>query len=472
MKDTTIMTIARKALSGALVPGLCLWLAVGPALAPVGAEGIRVTQVDVNNLLLRGEIRAYVSMGESGSGELEPGDFRVTEADGTELEVLSVDGTANRDEGIGFLLLIDNSGSMYDETYRGVPRIDDAKAALGEFVAQVSGSNDSMGVLSFNTALEELAPMGSDPANIQKRIQTLVRPGEDMSYTELYQGLNQSILDFPRVPGRKALIVLSDGEDYPFFKNAGKPSPQWGESAATPDQVLSGLWDAGITLYGINFADKRDPDLERVATASGGRIFDARGAEELKGVYANIRDSIQNEARLTLKAPAYDSSERTLTVRARGGMDSRNYAVPLLFGAPGTGSILVPLLFMLGGLGLLVFLFFVTFERPVESPQIQTVDSGMTIALKGNATVIGSSADAQMTIAGNPAIDAEHATIVRDDATGTFTLVSKRRVRVNNNPVTRRELAPGDVIQIEGTSIVFDAPVTTQVTKTIKKNKG
>ena len=244
------------------------------------------------------------------------------------------------------------------------------------------------------------------------------------------------------------------------------------ESAATPDQVLSGLWDAGITLYGINFADKRDPDLERVATASGGRIFDARGAEELKDVYANIRDSIQSEVRLTLKAPAYDSSERTLTVRARGGMDSRNYAVPLLFGAPGGGSILVPLLFMLGGLGLLVFLFFMTFERPVESPQIQTVDSGMTIALKGNATVIGSSADAQMTIAGNPAIDAEHATIVRDDATGTFTLVSKRRVRVNNNPVTRRELAPGDVIQIEGTSIVFDAPVTTQVTKTLTKNKG
>ena len=86
---------------------------------------------------------------------------------------------------------------MYDETYRGVPRIDDAKAALGEFVAQVSGSRDTMGVLSFNTALEELAPMGSDPANIQKRIQTLVRPGEDMSYTELYQGLNQSCIESP-----------------------------------------------------------------------------------------------------------------------------------------------------------------------------------------------------------------------------------------------------------------------------------
>ena len=95
MKDTTTMTIARKALSGALLPVLCLWLAAGPAIAPVGAEGIRVTQVDVNNLLLRGEIRAYVSMGESGSGELGPGDFRVTEADGSELEVVSVDATAN-----------------------------------------------------------------------------------------------------------------------------------------------------------------------------------------------------------------------------------------------------------------------------------------------------------------------------------------------------------------------------------------
>lgn len=451
-----------------------------PACAALHAEGINVTQVDVTRLLLRGEVGVYVSVGDADASALEPGDFLVIEADGTVLEVSSVDHDVNRDEGIAFLLLIDNSGSMYDEGDGGATRIADAKTALNNFVAQVSGSRDRLGVSSFNTALEELAPMGSDPVRAKTAIQALARPTENMAYTELYQSVAESIHEFSQVSGRKALVVLSDGENYPYFAHSGRPHPEWGESAVTPEGAISRLMEAGITLYGINFADRRDPDLERVAKASGGRIFDARGAEELENVYAEIRNRIQNEVLLTLKAPAYDSDKRTVTVKAKGSADSRDYVVPLLFGAPGSGSIWLPLLFVLGGLGLLAFLFIITFERPVESPQIQTVDSGMTIALSGNATVIGSSADAQMTIAGNPAIDAEHATIMRDDATGTFTLVSKRRVRVNNNPVTRRELSPGDVIQIEGTSIVFDAPETTQVrtkasgqvTKQATKTKG
>lgn len=436
------------------------------------AEGIRVTQVDVSRLLLSGEVGVYVSPGDADASSLESGDFLVTEADGTVLEVTSVDRDVNRSEGINFLLLIDNSGSMYDENGGAVPRIEDAKTALDAFVAQVSGSPDSLGVSSFNTLLEEIAPMGTDPLRVKTALRSLSRPSDDMAYTELYRSLNESILALSRVPGRKAMIVLSDGEDYPFFKHSGSLHPEWGESLISSGEVTARLLEAGITLYGINFADRRDPDLEGVVNSSGGKIFDARGAEELGNVYADIRNRIQNEVRLTLRAPPYDTDKRTVTVRALGSEDSRDYVVPLLFGAPGTGSLLVPLLFVIGGLGLLALLFILTFERPAERAQIQTVDTGMTIALTGNATVIGSSADAQMTIAGNPAIDAEHATIMRDDTSGTFTLVSKRRVRVNNNPVTRRELTPGDVIQIEGTSIVFDAPVTTQVTPKGKKPKG
>jgi len=437
---------------------------------PLFAEGIRVTQVDVNNLLVKGEVDLYVSLGDADSGAYAPASFAVTEADGTELEVRSVDRNANRDEGIAFLLLIDNSGSMYDETFQGTPRIDHAKLALGDFVSRVSGSKDTMGVMAFNTMLAELAPMGSDPGEIDRSIQALSRPDTDMAYTELYRSLDASMLKFARVPGRKALIVLSDGENFPFFATTGKPHPVWGEETVTPDDVLDRLWESGITLYGINFADKKDPDLARVAKASGGLIFDARDAGELGNVYAEIRERIQNEIRLRVKAPPYASSDRTVTVTVNGRSDSRNYMVPLLFGAPGPGSLLVSLLFVAFGLALVAFLFLVTFERPVESPQIQTLDSGMTIALQGTATVIGSSDRAQMTIAGNPAVDAEHATIFRDDDSGAFTLISKRRVRVNNNPVTKRTLTPGDVIQIEGTTIVFDAPETTKLTQPAKKH--
>ena len=81
-------------------------------------QDIQISQVDTNRLLLKGEIDIYFTA----SGTPESDDFNVSEKTLGELDIKSFDTAPNRDSGIDFLLLIDNSGSMYEESYQGSKR--------------------------------------------------------------------------------------------------------------------------------------------------------------------------------------------------------------------------------------------------------------------------------------------------------------------------------------------------------------
>ena len=82
--------------------------------------------------------------------------------------------------------------------------------------------------------------------------------------------------------------------------------------------------------------------------------------------------------------------------------------------------------------------------------------STQIVTLQGDRTVIGRSADADMTIVGDPQIKENHATIIFDEKKDTYTIVSDTDIVVNNKPTTTRILEAGDVINIGGTLTVFD----------------
>jgi len=106
----------------------------------------------------------------------------------------------------------------------------------------------------------------------------------------------------------------------------------------------------------------------------------------------------------------------------------------------------------------------IRFEKPAARAEISMLPLGSgkplqrTIALTSQNTVIGGSPQADFTVAGIPNLKESHATIVQNEKAGTFTLVSDEEVRVNNRMTKKRKLNPGDVINIEGATIVFDAP--------------
>jgi hypothetical protein len=133
-------------------------------------------------------------------------------------------------------------------------------------------------------------------------------------------------------------------------------------------------------------------------------------------------------------------------------------------GLPGNSNLLLLLLILLGSFILWFVLLIIRFEKPASTAELSMLPYGRgkpiqrTIPLTSNRTVIGGSAQADFTIAGIPNLKESHATIVQNEKEGTYTVVSDEDILVNNQITKKRKLKPGDVINVEGATIVFDAP--------------
>jgi Ca-activated chloride channel homolog len=439
-------------------------LAMCGASVALYAQSVRITQVDTGSLLIKGQIDSYVSLSgvsEKVLQEIGSEAFRATELidkERRQLEIVDVTYETAKMNGIDFLLLIDNSGSMYDAATQEEARIVNAREALTHFLTSVDGSGDRVAMAAFNTFLQPLARLGSSTGVLRRSLGRISEPEREASYTELYMTLDRSLSEIASASGRKAVIVLSDGENYPFSQFSGMDHPLWGGALLTPDDVVRRYREEGITLYAVNFADRPDPNLSRMALETGGSVFEARTSSGLMDVYTRIRDTIRREVRVRVKVPAAPSAERNLTITYENFDDEAVYFAPLLLSIPGNIPWFVPLLVILAAVAVLVALHMAGFEKAVGRPEIQAIGEGMAVTLRDEVTVIGSAPDDHLTLSGNPGIDHHHATVIHDGQKGTFTLVSERPVRVNNTPVKKRTLKPGDVIGIEGTTLVFDTP--------------
>lgn len=445
-------------------------LALAQGTGPTG--GLSITQIDTARLLSSQETRLYVS-----APGLEPGaspdSLAVYESlDGDSWErrpVRAVTRAPNEDAGISFYLLLDNSGSMWTETTEtGKARIADARAAAGEFLRSL-GPKDRVGLAVFNTRYWEAGKPGGAAADAARALEEIGRPSEADAFTELYLSLERGLEALAAEPGRRVLIALSDGEDFPFSRRTGRPNPDSGLRSSGPSAVIDRASRDGVTVYAIRFGSERDQRLGSIAADTGGRAFDAMDGLELAEVYETVRTDVLAELAVDYRAGMAAGEERLVRVEAetpgaRLASPVRRYYAGTLFG--GSAERPVPYLFLLTAAAFAAWgaLVLLRLERPTDRAGIRLLygPSGRAgrgtrfFELAGTRTVVGSGAAAGITLAGNPSIRSEHAAIVRDEAKGTYTLVADSPVTVNNRPASRRRLESGDVINLAGTVVVFE----------------
>jgi Ca-activated chloride channel family protein len=454
-----------------------LTLAAGAA----NAITVSLAQIDSSGLLLRQQVNAYVSVTDD-QGEpvttLPPEAFSIAEsADGehfTKLPVLRFEPNAGANEGITFLLLIDNSGSMYDApdstptTDPARMKITHAKAAVRAFLASMTNPRDRVGLVVFNTRYHLLARPTTDREKIASLLDQIARPIPDEAYTELYASLASGPQEFAGISGRKAIIVLSDGENYPYFTHSGKPSPEYGRRLYAYTESIKANQEEGVTVYGIDFGvgQVMDKNLRTIAQQTGGKTFDAARGEDLSGVYEAIRRQVAGEYLIGYRATTTPAVKKyvQVTVDSQGAQSvaQRFYFSSVVFGLPLPGLspvLIIPFVLAFVLLWLLTLLKLERRPGPASLEVLQTrVGHPMTrvLPLSGSKTVIGGSRSADLTIAGAPQVKQEHATILFDPKDKSYTVVGSGEITVNNQPVKTRKLEPGDVIDVGGATIVFD----------------
>ena len=478
MKPIHRTTIKTLLFSSALLFGL-----LGGALGTLDAQNLSISQIDSSSLLLSQRVELYLSVTDNKGSPIEgltAEQFEVFEsAEGESYqqipEVEKLEAKPNMEQGIHIMLLIDNSGSMYD-TLEGEPtneqskmRIRHAKAAIRRFIDSSFNPKDVISLASFNTTMTIHSEALKDPSALDGLLESIDRPETEQAYTELYRSLQDSSRELAGHRGRKVIVVLSDGENYPYFRHAEKPHPQYGTELLSSDEVLRSYQREGITLYAIHFGIEQDPHLGDMALETGGNVYDARNEEELASVYRDIKEKIENEYRLTYRATMLPAERKYVRVDFSGddrkSSAERYYFAGTIFGIPVDPYPYLILLVTAAALLAWLLLLLLRYRKlrshaaiEVLQPGYRTKVSSMTIPLSREKTVIGGGERADLTISGQASVKPEHATIVYDDKSGNYTLAGEGNITVNNRSVSgSRKLSDGDVVNIEGTTIVFDS---------------
>ena len=455
---------------------LALFLICGSAFG----YNVRLSQIDASRLLLTQTVRLYVSVtGDLGVPVegISPESFTIFESpDGQNFERLEglteFKPQAASAEGINFLLLIDNSGSMYDtlegrtteETARR--RITHAKTAVRTFLGSMTSPEDTIGLVAYNTSYTLLAAPSGDKGQVAGFLDGIQKPGSEEAYTELYAALTLAVRDFQGLGGRKAIVILSDGENYPYIRHSGNPHPEFGNKIYAYTEAIQACVEEGISVYAVNFAAEKDANLEAIALETGGTVFDARSQEELARVYQRIHEQVAGEYLIGYRATMAPAEKKYVRVQVQENgqpqQATRFYFSSTVFGLPfGKVGVLliVPFVLAFVALWLISLLKFEKKRGPATLEVLKTrVGRAQTrvMPLGTTKTVIGGSRSADLTIVGNPGIKEKHATVVYDAKKKAYTVVGSGDLTVNNRPVKTKVLEPGDVIDVGGATIVFD----------------
>jgi len=180
--------------------------------------------------------------------------------------------------GTNVFVLFDTSNFMY----RGFVYAEDA---IADFVRGLDRA-DSVAVYTFSRNLSRAANLTHEHAEAIAGLRKAVA-GDD---TALYNALLLTLRDAARVPGRKVVIVFSNGPD-----NA---------SMVAPDDVTAVAADEGIPIYVISTSEvNKDPissaSFRRLSTRTGGKAYWAKTWQKQVEAFEDIREDLGNSYTVT-----------------------------------------------------------------------------------------------------------------------------------------------------------------------------
>ncbi len=203
--------------------------------------------------------------------DLKKEDIQIFE-DGV-LQEITYLGTSTGEDRIplSIALTLDTSGSMQ-------PSIDFLKEAATYFTGKLDASDQAL-VVQFNESVKSSAEFTSDA----DRMDSFINGLQVWGGTALYDAVLYSLDRLRDRPGRKALILLSDGDDN-------------GASSASKGQVTAMARSLEVSIYavGIQGFDTPKGFLKNLAEDTGGAYYFPSKVGELIKVFEAISKDLRN----------------------------------------------------------------------------------------------------------------------------------------------------------------------------------
>jgi Ca-activated chloride channel family protein len=196
---------------------------------------------------------------------------------------------------LSVVLVLDTSGSMKD-------RLHFLQEAVLNFVYKLEEVDQAL-VVSFNESVKGSAEFTGDT----ERLELFVDGLQAWGGTSLYDAIHYSLGRIKDQPGRKALIVFTDGEDT--------------TSSLKETEVVDYARSVEATVHCIGFQGTQGGSgrfLRRIAAETGGQYFAPDKVAELIKVFGEISNELKNHYLLSY-APTHgpDGSWRRITLKVR-----------------------------------------------------------------------------------------------------------------------------------------------------------
>ncbi len=243
-----------------------------PVVAPQAGETIRLDVTRVNLLFTVSDKRGHFVT------DLDKDSFEVYEGKNRQ-SVLEF--TRESDLPLRLAILVDTSNSIRD-------RFRFQQEAAIEFIRSVlRPDQDRAVIVSFDTSAELVSELTGEVRQLENAVRNLRPGGGTALYDAIFFACRDKLaLDQPRHKFRRALIVLSDGDD--------------NQSRYSRDQALEMAHKSDVVIYSISTNISRiqtdgDKVLKYFAQETGGLTFFPFKVEDLAQSFENIANEMRHQ---------------------------------------------------------------------------------------------------------------------------------------------------------------------------------
>jgi Ca-activated chloride channel homolog len=201
-------------------------------------------------------------------------------------------------------LLIDTSQSVS-------PKLKFEQEAAISFFQSVLHEKDRALLVSFDSDVSLLQDFTNDPNRMTRQISKLKTGGGTALYDAIFKTCDEKLI---RETGRKAIIILSDGDD----ESSKTTIHQATEMALRAEALIFGISVSKGGFFGVSGSTEGDSALKEMSQETGGRVFFPFKVEELDDAFRQINQELRSQYNVGFFStnPARDGSYRKIEIKA------------------------------------------------------------------------------------------------------------------------------------------------------------
>jgi Ca-activated chloride channel homolog len=181
-------------------------------------------------------------------------------------------------------MLIDTSESVG-------PKLKFEQEAATAFFQSILRERDRAMLVEFDSSVNLLQDFTGDPNKLAKAIRKLKAAGGTALYDAIYATCDEKLI---REVGRKAIVILSDGNDTSSKKNLHQAA----EMALRAEATIFSISVTKGGYFGVGSSGEGDPILTDLAEETGGKVFFPFKIEDLDVAFREINQELRSQYNL------------------------------------------------------------------------------------------------------------------------------------------------------------------------------